>query len=177
MAQRRHSERVPGTGRASRARPTGPQGGTWEPSPPPNTTGTRVRCTLTTHSGPAGLRGPPRCQGLLLTRAGGWVVLPLYTHPGIPTRLYPPWYHTPYPPTSMLYRHPVDHPRHRAPGTCTYDRFDHVVGEPRGIEYTPVSGSRAGLVYGYWFTRPFDWFYDCFEPYLPVFTRIYPYFP
>ena len=42
-------------------------------------------------------------------------------------------------------------------GTCTYDRFEHVQGEPRGPEHTRVSGSQAGLYTGSWFTRPFDW--------------------
>ena len=42
-------------------------------------------------------------------------------------------------------------------GTCTYDRFDTLVGEPRGIEHSRYIGSQAGLMSADWFTRPFDW--------------------
>ena len=76
-------------------------------------------------------------------------------------------------------------PGHR--GTCTYDRFGHAVGEPRGIR------THIGFRVPGWFmsqggfTRPFDWVlppFDRIYPYLPVFdrispsfTRIYPYLP
>ena len=33
-----------------------------------------------------------------------------------------------------------------ARGACTYGRFGIPVGEPRGVEYRPVLGSRAGYI-------------------------------
>ena len=48
------------------------------------------------------------------------------------------------------------------PGTCTYDRFWDVLGEPRGLEHTAVSGSRTGLLRFIDFARPYDWIIDCF---------------
>ena len=73
----------------------------------------------------------------------------------------------PSPGTHPSHTHPGTHPAppfcasctpgYGTPGTCTYDRFRTRVGEPRGIEHRPVSGSRP-VKYSYLsFTRPFDW--------------------
>ena len=43
------------------------------------------------------------------------------------------------------------------PGTCTYDRFWHHVGEPRGSRTHPYLGSQASYIQLLRFTRPFDW--------------------
>ena len=88
---------------------------------------------------PPCFRPTPRCGARSLRSLvggwarSGWVVLPRYTHPGT-NPVYPPC--TPVPPTSV---HPAD-------GRTTQNsRFQCPVGEPRGVEYRPVSGSRAGL--------------------------------
>ena len=92
---------------------------------------------MTTTPAPAGLPGPLRCHGPLLEQRG-WVYryYPPYTHPvyppGIPTLPAP---RTMYPPLA----------RTRAPRACTYGSFREAVGEPRGVEYSLVSGSQTGL--------------------------------
>ena len=82
---------------------------------------------------------------------------------------YPPWYPPGIP---TRYTHPActqpPSARHAhrpampvSPRACTNDRFWDTVGEPRGVEYTAVSGSRAGLYRFIRFARPFDWVLDC----------------
>ena len=116
-----------------------------------------VRCTQTTHSGPhGGLRGPLRCLGLLLEQLGTLRLGRYWTRyypPGVPTRYTPPW----YPPDSHDMHTAADRDQYGTTETCTYDRFDIVLGEPRGAEYSRVSGSQAGLMRYCRFTRPFDW--------------------
>ena len=99
-----------------------------------------------------GFRGPLRClRTLQLGSPGGWVV-PRYS---------PPWYPpSPHPP-GTTHRRTAAHCRpSTAPGTCTYDRFRPVVGEPRGCRTHLVSGSQTGLYRLLRFTRPFDWVID-----------------
>ena len=43
------------------------------------------------------------------------------------------------------------------PGAVPYDRFEDLVGEPRGVGTQPVIGSQAGYYPFVRFTRPFDW--------------------
>ena len=43
-----------------------------------------------------------------------------------------------------------------------YDRFETLVGEPRGVRTQPYLGSQTGLLTLRLFTRPYDWNYDCF---------------
>ena len=124
---------------------------------------------LTTHSRPEGLTGPASLSGLLL--ASSWSVGPGIALPG--THLYtPPW----YPPG--LHAPPVTRttPVTSTRRACTYDRFRHPVGEPRGVEHSHVSGSLDGLLRLWRFTRPFDWVLDCFVHVLlslgPCFTEI-----
>ena len=119
------------------------------------------------HPPPAGegFRGPLRCQGLLVVSDLGcrWApVLPTrITHPVYPT-LVPPWDRTP--PADMLV--PGTNTVYRSLGSCTYGRFWDGLGEPRGVEYRPVSGSRDWFIQYLRFTRPFDWIIDCFRPVL-----------
>ena len=86
-------------------------------------------------------------------RLGGpGTVLPArYTHP-ITHPVYPPWYtsRTPRVTAARVHR------QRGTPGTCTYDRFRLVQGEPRGAEYTRVLGSHACILPLVGFTRPFD---------------------
>ena len=127
-------------------------------------------CMIPPLQAPAGPYGPASLDHAPLY--GGWVVPGItipYTHP-VPI----PQYHTPpvHPCT------PTTSPRDRAPRACTYDSFEDTVGEPRGVEYSQVSGSRTGLWTLDWFTRPFDWFNDCFRLVLlslvPVLLSIVP---
>ena len=112
------------------------------------------------HSAPCRGYGPAPLGGwtLRLSDLGSWVV------PGIATLVPTRYTHPVYPP-----RHPPDTARRAHPGpttvhgtlrTCTYDRFRPVLGEPRGVEYSAVSGSQTGLYCIYRFTRPFDWVLD-----------------
>ena len=63
-------------------------------------------------------------------------------------------------------------------GACTYDRSGPVLGEPRGAEYTAVSGSQAGLYRFMRFARPFDCNSTSFSHVLlslvPVLLRLVP---
>ena len=72
--------------------------------------------------------GPPRSSWL-----GGWVgglVLPTrYTHPARPQGEVGAWR------AAVL---GVPETVRGTVGTCTYDRFEHQVGEPRGVEYRGV---------------------------------------
>ena len=98
-----------------------------------------------------GFRGPLRCPVLLGTSAR-WLGS---------TPVYPPWYppsHTPpntHPGTPHVMAARV-HREYGTPGTCTYDRFWDVVGEPRGVEHSPLFRVPAGLYSILRFTRPFD---------------------
>ena len=77
---------------------------------------------------------------------GSWVLprgTPLYYPPWYTHPVYPPWYTRPAPPFCASCT-----PRHGTTGTCTYDRFELVQGEPRGLEYTKVSGSQTGYTRG-----------------------------
>ena len=149
--------RVPSQGGASgtdRARRVGTGAGRthWE------TREGTVPAPQTTHSRPLqGLPGPAPLSVVLLPRAR-WLGSTRYTHPG-----YPPVYPS-QAGTQAPVRRAVPHvPRCRGvTGTCTYGCFDTTVGEPRGIEYTPVSGSRTRSEPHDWFTRPFDWFIPLF---------------
>ena len=94
-----------------------------------------VRLPDTTHSSPPGASGARSAvSGTLLeqsgTPLGSTPVLPTlvptqYTHPGTPQA----------PPHVTAAR---VHHGHRVTGTCTYDRFQTVQGEPRGIRTHPV---------------------------------------
>ena len=64
----------------------------------------------------------------------GWVGSGVVPHP-----VYPP-YRTP--PDTTLYRHPVDHRGPGHLGTCTYDRFGMLEGDPRGRIRTCYPGGR-----------------------------------
>ena len=121
----------------------GPKGGLRAAS-----TGPFARAMMTTHSGPCRAYGarfaviiPLPEQSVL---AGCTRVLPSrYTHP----------YRTPRPvqacwPSPRCTSTPVA----VTTGTCTYDRFDTPVGEPRGPEYTPYF--RVPTVFST------DWFID-----------------
>ena len=130
LAQRRHSEVFPGRALQGpdRARRVG------NTVPAAEHLGTRVQPTLITHSSPMGFRGPLRCQGGLPRAHGGWVVLPRYTNPPIPTPV-------PYPA-----RTPRQTTRY-TPGTHrSYTRFSTAVGEPRGSRTQPVYGPRTGYI-------------------------------
>ena len=132
---------------------------------------------------PAG-GGPVPCGHWLAARTSaraGWLgdlVLPTrlptrYTHPGTaPGPLHGPSDML-VPGTNTVYGHPR---------TCTYDRFWSTVGEPRGLEHTPVSGSRTGYIQLLRFARPFDWvsaknilsfteFSTCFTEFVPSLTE------
>ena len=81
--------------------------------------------------------------------------------PGITHPVYPPGptlaipaRHHPGPPHVTAAR---VHREYGTTGTCTYDRFEGPVGEPRGMEHTPVSGSQGLNTLYLRFTRPFDW--------------------
>ena len=101
-------------------------------------------------------------SGLRLVSGPGCWVLPRYTHP-YTHPLYPPV----YPPCTVAASctTPSGHPR-----TCTYDRFGHPVGEPRGMGTQPVYRVPAVKYSILWFTRPFDWVYACF---IHCFTEFY----
>ena len=144
--------------------PTGPTG--WVGGWADVQTGPRGRPQIPTHSTlPAGgLRGPlrwylgPRGSGPL---ALGDLVLPTrYTHPVHPC-LYPGPVHPPDQCTVWT--------MHGTTGTCTYDRFETRVGEPRGIGTHPYSGSQAGYTRFRGITRPFDWVLHCFGTVLALF--------
>ena len=162
MALGGHSE-GPGTGKAHRVGLTGPAGWSQEPPRPPYP----VAPAAPSHPlQPPGLPGPASLLGLLPGQLG----TPPVWYPGIPTRITHPYTHTPYLPM------PVHHCMCTLPavrgvgGTYTYGRFRRSVGEPRGLEYTLVSGSRAGLYLCIRFTRPYDWVYDRF---IHCFTEFY----
>ena len=91
---------------------------------------------LTTHSTPCrGFRGPLRCQLRVL---GGGSLVPVYpspTHPSPIPRYTPPRHRT---------GSTADKDHAGTSGTCTYDRFDLVLGEPRVQEHTRYQG--PGLV-------------------------------
>ena len=120
----------------------GPEGGLRHAS-----TGPFARATLTTHSGPYrayGARFAVRVPLPEQTRAG-WVypVLPTrYTHPYRTPRPVQPLRPSPRC-TSTLVAVTL--------GTCTYGRFETLVGEPRGLEYRGVL--RVLTVFST------DWFY------------------
>ena len=99
----------------------------------------RVRCTLTTHSGPCRAYGARFAVKACSSRAGGWV-------PGIalpvPTRLYP----TPVVPSRHARAVASGACAGSARGACTYDRFWDRVGEPRGVEHSLNLGSRTGYI-------------------------------
>ena len=90
-------------------------------------------------------------------RADGWLGMSRYYPPGIPhpgtTPVYPPWYHPPAPHVTAARVH---HGR-GATGTCTYDSFEHVVGEPRGVEHSRVFRVPGWFILLLRFARPFDW--------------------
>ena len=115
----------------------GPQGGTWEP----NTAGHASSPYSPPLQVPAGPSGPASL-GVGTSSRGGWVVLPgiahPYTHP-----VYPPCIPRPVPTVDSTAD--VD----GSPRACTYDRFGHLVGEPRGSRTHPVSGSQAGYIQVY----------------------------
>ena len=105
-----------------------------------------------------GLRGPLRWQGLLPEQSGLAGYTPYYP-PGIPTRI-----------PVICRTRPVQHawpsPRCTStlaavtPGTRTYDRFGHLVGEPRGVEYRSIFRVQDGILNGSGFngfTRDYDW--------------------
>ena len=130
------------TGRDPQGTDRAPQGWSWSCG--------RALHPWTTHSSPCRASGARfAVHGL---RFPGCWACPGITHPGT---------HPLYP-TLVL-------PRCTAPldvaavgywvslGACTYDRFWQGVGEPRGVEHSLVSGSRAGLYLYLRFTRPFDW--------------------
>ena len=142
-------------GRGTRGPPTGPAG--WDIPVPAHRLQEHARCTQPPT--PAPWASGARFAAGFAPR-GGWVVLrystPI-THPVYPTLVHPPG--TPW------YTDPAMNMQCQAGGSpraCTYDRFDLVVGEPRGIEYMPVSGSRTGLYTFLRLTRPFDWVLDLF---------------
>ena len=95
--------------------------------------------------GPASLVGPLQVLTLACSVDPG--ITTRYTHPVIPRPVHPSC------PTPSSCTTP---PCSVTTGTCTYDRFESPVGEPRGVEYTHVSGSRAGLYLCSGITRPFD---------------------
>ena len=145
----------PETGRAGWPDRPGPQGGLRTAY-----TGPYVRCTRTTHSGPLqGPTGPASLYGLApRAKRAGWVY-PRITHP-----VYPPCTHP------ARTAGPVDqHGRRPArctmtvdgtTGTCTYDRFEDALGEPRGVEHTLYFRGPDGILNGPCFTRfapDYDW--------------------
>ena len=85
----------------------------------------------------AGLPGPASLvQDLLARQLGSTRYSPPATHP-VPIPHPGTTHPAPlYPHTAMV---------HHTLTACTYGRFDTDVGEPRGVEYSAVSGSRTGL--------------------------------
>ena len=87
------------------------------------------------------LAGPYGARFAVMTSAfqvaGGPVLPTRYTHP-VP--------HPVYPPGPVHHRTPTTSPWDGTTRACTYGSFRTRVGEPRGVEYRPVSGSRTGYI-------------------------------
>ena len=110
----------------------GPEGGTMPVQPPVRPSSQVPPLRPCRASGPAPLYLGP------LPEQHGWV-------PGIPS-LLPTRYTHPVHPPGMHQLHGTPSARTAGTlGTCTYDRFEVNVGEPRGVEHSLISGSRAGL--------------------------------
>ena len=132
----------------ARRDPTGPAG--WYIPSRPTVPSTSAQPPYPPTPAHAGLPGPASLVGFWAPRAAGWVL------PGIATRYTHPYTH-PVPPMPV---HPAD--------GCTMrnSHFWTLVGEPRGIKNTLVSGSRAGIYPWVGLTRPFDWVLLSFRPVL-----------
>ena len=130
---------VPGQGGVRRD-PTGPAGWSWELPPSPSAPELHNPPT----PAPAGLPGPAAL--VVDLSPGSWLGTGI-TPPDHP--VYPPCIPT-------RYRPPLPHGSHvtagtvsGARGTCTYDRFWRVVGEPRGSRTHPVL-TLLGTVWHCW---------------------------
>ena len=151
---------APRQGRGSSDR--APQG--WDHARGLPAAGTREGVAHPASDPPPGAQGPVPCGhwsagGLSARYRGRWVVLhPVYP-PDIPTRIPVLGPYTARCPSPRCTSTPV----RGSPETCTYDRFETRVGEPRGVEHGPLFRSRTGYIQLYRFTRPFDWFQDPFS--------------
>ena len=128
LARRRHFKGSC-TGRGPRPRP-GPQGGTGA-RPPPH----EVTHPLQPLAGASGARFAGYLWGGLFSWLG--------TDPGITHPVYPPGTHPGSAPTPPVHCRYVG--RSGVPGmpdSCFWEP----VGEPRGVEYSPFSGSLAGYI-------------------------------
>ena len=126
--------------------PTGPAG--WvQGRPRPPSQGDASRPLYHPLQPPWGFRGPLRCTGVFL--AACWLGTG-YT-PALPTRLYPPW----YPPGAHAGAQRRCCDVLVTTGTCTYDRFEDPVGEPRGLRTHPGLRVPGWFILYLGFTRPF----------------------
>ena len=107
--------------------------------------GTGRPAQFPTTPAPAGPPGPLRWE-LTLLEQRGWV--PGITHPVYPpciphrgTTLGPYW--------RLHGSHVTAGTVRGSLGTCTYDRFEDTVGEPRGIEHTPIFRVLDGILNGH----------------------------
>ena len=94
-----------------------------------------ARASQTTHSRPLqGLTGPASLSGYLSpSSVVAGCTTPVYPTL-VPTRSHtPPWYTLPALAVIVMHSHP-------------YSSFRDTVGEPRGVEYTAVSGSQDGYI-------------------------------
>ena len=132
-----------------------------------------VRLPGTTTPAPVGLPGPLRCpwDPPRAKRLGSTPCThPPYTHP-----VYPPCIPTPVHPPDM--HTAADRDQYGTSGTCTYDRFQDLVGEPRGVRTQPVFRVPGWFILVLRFRRPFDWVLlssgPCFTEFSTWFTEFW----
>ena len=135
---------VPGRGPAGA--PTGPGGWVrgWADAPGTTRRGRSQPQTPPTPAPARGFRGPLRWVWVcsLARELAGYGTGTRYYPPGIPTSIPPPGTHPA--PTDM--HTAADRDQYGTAGTCTYDRFEDHVGEPRGVEHSHVPGPGTGYI-------------------------------